>query len=210
MLIRLRAMGDPASIKGRARFGIPETNAYGVRIPQLRALAKELGKEAALAKALWKSGVHEARLLATLVMPPEELTRAQAERWLKDVASWDMCDGLCLNVVDRTPWAYEAARAWAASKDEWRKRAGFATMAGLASHDKGADDAAFVPFLATVERYGDDERNYVKKAVSWALRGMGKRSPGLRKRAVATARRMRSGGKGARWAAADALRELGA
>lgn len=209
-LAKLRTLGDPASVKGRARFGIPEENAWGVPLPKIRRLAKELGHDRTLANALWKSGIHEARLLATIVMPPEGCTRAQVERWLKDVRSWDICDALALNLVDRTDWAWTAASAWARSDDEWTKRLGFATMAGLATHAKDAADSELVPFLAVIEKSADDDRNYVKKAASWALRQIGKRSALLRRRAMATAHRlMAKESKGARWVGADAARELG-
>ena len=202
-------MGDPGSVRGRARFGLPEAGALGVGIPALRKLAKEVGKDTALAKELWRSGVHEARLLATLVADPETLTRAQAERWMKDCASWDLTDALALNVVDKTPWAWDAAKVWATSEEEWRKRTGLATMAGLAWHRKDAPDAAFAAFFPLAERAAADERNYVKKAASWALRQMGKRSPGLRKRALASAKRLlASASKPARWVGRDVEKEL--
>jgi 3-methyladenine DNA glycosylase AlkD len=209
LLALMRVMGDPESIIGRERFGIPETNSYGLTIPTIRKLAKQAGKDAALAKELWKSGVHEARILATLVMPPADLTRAQAERWLKDVVSWDVCDAVTFNLVDRTEWAYDAAIVWMKKDDEWTKRAGFGIVAGLAVHDKKSPDARFDAFFPVIEARGDDERNFVKKAASWALRGMGKRSPALKKKAMASALRLRAkGGEGARWVASDVLREL--
>lgn len=206
---RLRSIGDPASVAGRARFGIPETDALGVSVPQLRRLARELGRDHALALALWRTGVHEARVLATLVADPDALTRAQAERWLRDVASWDVCDAIAMNVADRTPWAYEAALEWAAREEEFVRRAGYATMAALAVHDKGAPDARLAAFLPAIEAGSDDARNFVKKAASWALRAIGKRSPPLRRKAVASAKRiLRRGTPAARWIARDALREL--
>jgi 3-methyladenine DNA glycosylase AlkD len=209
LLVRMKALGDPSSIMGRARFGIPETNSYGLNLPTLRKLAKETGKDVALAKALWDSGIHEARILATLVMPPAKLTRAQAQRWLRNVASWDLCDAVTFNLVDRTEWAYDAAIVWMNKDDEWTKRAGFGLIAGLAAHDKDSPDARFADFFPVIEARGDDERNFVKKAASWALRCMGKRSPWLRRKAMASARRMKAkGGKGARWIASDVLREL--
>lgn len=208
-MARLHELADPAAMKGRARFGLPEEGALGVSLPQLRKLAREAKKDAQLARALWKTGVHDARLLATLVMDPDQLSRVAAEKWLRDVRSWDLCDGLCMNVIDKTSWAYAAAVKWARSEDEWVKRAGFATMASLAVHDKEAEDAAFAPFFAAIEKHGADDRNYVKKAVSWALRQMGKRSPPLRRKAIASAKRLQKlDSKGARWAGADALREL--
>lgn len=209
VIARLRKMGDPAAVAGRARFGIPEDGALGVPVPALRKLAREIGRDADLARGLWQSGIPEARLLATLTMPPEAFTRPAAERWLKDVTSWDVCDGLCLNLVDKAEWAYEAARAWCSSSDEWTKRAGFATIAGLAWHDRDAPDAKLKRFFPIIEKHGADDRNYVKKAVSWALRQLGKRSEALRPLAIGSAEKLRaSESKGARWAGADALREL--
>lgn len=208
VLARLQETGDPAAMKGRARFGIPEEG-FGVSLPKLRRLAKELGHDAPLARGLWASGVHDARLLATLVMPPDALAREEAEAWLADVRSWDLCDGVCLNVVDKTAWAWDAAVAWVARPEEWVKRAGFATMAGLALHRKDAPDARVAALLPALEAHADDERNFVKKAASWALRQAGKRSAGLRRKALAVARRLeKSPGKGARWVGRDARKEL--
>lgn len=209
ILERMRAMGDPASVKGRARFGLPEEGALGVSLPKLRRLAKELGRDTPLAKELWATGIPEARLLATLVADPRDTTRAQVERWVKDVSSWDVCDGLALNLVDKTEWAWEAAPDWARRKDEWGKRLGLATMAGLAWHRKDEPDPRFSPYFAVCELAAMDERNYVKKAASWALRQMGKRSPGLRKKALASAARLaKLDAKSARWVAKDVTSEL--
>lgn len=209
ILARLRAMGHPERIAGRARFGIPEANAFGVSLPELRRLARELGRDHALALALWRAGYHEARLLATLVADPQRLTRAQAERWLKDVRSWDLCDGCAMNLFDKTPWAYDAALAWSQREEEFVKRAGFATMAALGVHDKEAPDASFAPFLAAIEREAHDGRNFVKKAESWALRTIGHRNPAMRKKAIATAKRiLKQDTPSARWIARDALTQL--
>jgi 3-methyladenine DNA glycosylase AlkD len=208
VLARLEELGDRDATKGRARFGLREEG-YGVSLPKLRKLAKEIGKDDALAKALWRAEVHDARMLATLVADPAALTRAQAERWLEDVRSWDLCDGLALNVFDKTAWAWKAAPEWAAREPEWVKRAGLATMAGLAWHAKDAPDARFMAYFAVVERAALDERNYVKKAASWALRQMGKRSPALRTRALASARRLEAREeRPARWVARDVIKEL--
>lgn len=209
VLARLKALGDKEAIAGRARFGLPETNTYGVSVPALRKLAKELGRDEAMAKALWKTGVHDARMLATLVADPETLTRSQAERWLEDVESWDLCDGLALNVVDKTDWAWDAAAAWSRAEAEWTRRAGLATMAGLAWHRKEAPDARFTKYFPLAEAAARDDRNYVKKAASWALRQMGKRSPALRKRALDSAQRLLAREeKSARWVGRDVEKEL--
>jgi 3-methyladenine DNA glycosylase AlkD len=209
VLARLRAMGDPAAVRGRARFGLPEEGALGVSLPRLRRLAREIGRDTRLANDLWKSGVHEARLLATIVADPADATRAQVERWLRDVASWDLCDGLALNLVDKTPWAYEAAAAWARREEEWVKRAGLATIAGLAWHDRSATDTKLRPLLALAEDAAYDERNHVKKAASWALRQAAKRRPALAKDALAAARRLAaSESRAARWVASDVRRDI--
>lgn len=208
-LERLRALGDPQAVAGRARFGLPETDTLGVSLPRLRRLAKEIGRDEALARGLWRTGVHDARMLATLVADPASLSRPQVERWLRDVASWDLCDALALNLVDKTPWAWTAAAAWSRSLEAWTRRAGLATMAGLAWHDKAAADARFAPFFPLAEKAALDGRNEVKKATSWALRQMGKRSPALRTKALGSARRLLAREEAsARWVGRDVRREL--
>ena len=205
----LRAAGSEADRLGMARFGINADRALGVRIPVLRAAAKRVGRDHALAGALWRTAIHEVRILAGMVDEPDRVTRAQAERWVKAFDSWDLCDQTCMNLFDRVPFAWEAALEWSEREPEFTKRAGFALMAVLAWHDKTSPDAHFAPFLDAVEREAWDERVYVKKAVNWALRQIGKRSPGLRRRAIARAKRLeRQGTKPARWIARDALREL--
>jgi 3-methyladenine DNA glycosylase AlkD len=210
-------MADPANVAGMSRYGIGTAGTLGVSMPALRAMAREARRRAgprerhALALALWDSGVHEARILAALVDEPGRVTEAQAERWAKDLDSWDVCDQLCSNLLDRTSFAWKKAVAWAGREEPFVKRAGFALMAALAVHDREAPDAAFEPLLALAEREAGDQRNFVKKAVNWALRQIGKRSPHLCRRAVAVARRIaKKDSKAARWIAADALRELAA
>lgn len=212
VLDRLRALGDPTAIVGRARFGIPEDDALGVPLPALRRLAKELGPDHLLARELWATGIHEARLLATLVEEPSRATRAQVETWLRDdVRSWDVCDGLAMNLIDRTPWAYDAVERWASSEHLWVKRAAFATLASLSIEDKDAPDARFRALLPLCEREAHDARPYVQKAISWALRQTGKKRPGLRPTCAAIARRLASRpDKASRWVGKDALRELAA
>jgi len=163
----------------------------------------------AAAERLWRGGVHEGRVLATLVDVPALVTAAQAERWIRGVDSWDVCDQLCNNLLDASPVAWGLARAWPARQEEFVRRAGLVLLATRATHDEAATDAEFVALLPACEAVADDERNLVKKAVSWALRGMGKRSPGLRRAALASAARpARREEKGARWIAADVRREL--
>jgi 3-methyladenine DNA glycosylase AlkD len=209
VLDRLRALAEPGNKEGMARFGIETATALGVRVPRIRALGKELGKDHHLAQELWETGVHEARVLACFVDVPAEVTRAQMESWAADFDSWDVVDQCCSNLFDKTPFAYEVANQWSESDQEFVKRAGFALMACLAVHDKAAPDEALAAFLPVIERESDDDRNFVKKAVNWALRQIGKRSPSLNRAAIESARRIKGAGtRAGRWIASDALREL--
>ena len=208
VLGRLRALADPARLEGTARYGIGGANALGVTVAELRALAKELGRSHELAAGLWSSGVHEARILASLVEDPAAVTGGQLDAWAAALDSWDVCDQVCQNLVRHTPFARARALAWSGRPEPLVKRAGFAVMAGLAVADKRSDDDRFEPFLRAVAERADDERPLVRKGASWALRQIGKRSPGLRTRAVETAQALTAGGRGARWVGADALREL--
>ena len=209
VLARLTSLANPANVAGMARYGINPTNTLGVSVPLLRAMAKEIGKDHALALELWESGIHDARSLAGLIDDPVLVSEEQMERWVRDFDSWDVCDGVCSNLFDKTPFAYAKAIAWSSRREEFVKRAGFVLMAALAVHDKKAPAASFRKFLPIIEREATDERNFVRKAVNWALRQIGKRSPELNRSAVASARRIRSiDSKAARWIAADALREL--
>jgi 3-methyladenine DNA glycosylase AlkD len=178
-------------------------------MPKVRSIARREGRDHELALALWRSGIHEARILAALVDEPAVVTEAQMEEWATGFDSWDLVDQTCGGLFDRTPWAYSKAVEWAGREEEFVKRAGFSLMAQLAVHDKGAPDDRFHQFLAIIEREAADPRNFVKKAVNWALRGIGKRSLTLNALAVETALRLQTGGTGAaRWVASDALREL--
>ncbi len=192
-----------------ARFGIDTTRAVGVTVTELRRFARDLGHDHELAAALWASGVHEARLLASLVDEPAMVSEAQMEAWVADLDSWDVCDGVCGNLFDRTPFALDKAVEWSSREPEFEKRAAFALMASAAVHRKDLPDAAFASLLPVIRAQAIDERNYVKKAVSWALRQIGKRSSGLNSQAVRTAERIeRIDSRAARWVARDALREL--
>lgn len=206
---RLKTWANPRNVAGMARFGINPQNTLGVSIPRLRALAKEIGTDHALALDLWASGIHEARILAGMIDDPALVTSAQMERWVKDFDSWDVCDQVCMNLFDKTKLAHRKALVWSRRKPEFEKRAGFALMASLAWHDKTASDAAFLKFLPAIKRGATDERNFVKKAVNWALRGIGKRSRKLNREAIRAAREIQKlDSRAARWVAADALREL--
>lgn len=206
---KLRSKKDPRNVAGMARFGINPRNTLGVPIYVLRSLAKQIKKDHALALKLWRSGIHEARILACYIEDPARVTKGQMEKWAKDLDSWDVCDQFCSNLLDRTRFAYQKALEWSWRREEFVKRAGFTLMAALSVHDKKAGDKAFYRFLRSIKREADDERNYVKKAVNWALRGIGKRSPALNRAAIAAAKEIRKiDSRAARWIAADALREL--
>jgi 3-methyladenine DNA glycosylase AlkD len=201
------ASGDVRA--GLARFGIPSHKARGVSTPQLKALARKIGRDHALAGKLWDTGVFEARALAALIDEPDRVTRAQMERWARDLDSWAVCDACCCYLFCRTSFAWDKAMAWAGRRPEFVKRAGFALMAYLAVHDKAADDAAFARLLPVIERESDDDRPFVRKAVNWALRQIGKRNAALNALAITAAERVHARGTpAARWVAADALREL--
>jgi len=209
LIAELRSLGNPANLAGMSRYGIRTDRALGVGIPALRGLARRAGRDHALAAWLWETGIHEARILASMVDVPGMVTGEQMDAWVLGFDSWDLCDQVCSNLFSRTSHAWARALAWSTRSEEFVKRAGFALMAALTVHDRAASDDAFQPFLAAIERGSDDNRNYVRKAVSWALRQIGKRGPKLRARAVDTAFRIRARGTpAARWIAGDALREL--
>ena len=209
VLKRLKAWANPQNVTGMARFGINPESTLGIPIPKLRGLAKDIGVDHKLAHALWASGIHEARILAGMIDDPALVTSAQMERWVKAFDSWDVCDQVCMNLFDKTRLAHSKALVWSKREAEFVKRAGFALMACLAWHDKTAGDAAFLKFLPAIQRGADDERNFVKKAVNWALRQIGKRSRKLNREAIRTAREIQKlDSRAARWVAADALREL--
>jgi len=192
-----------------ARFGIDTRNAIGVPVPKIRSIAKKIGKHHSLAQELWQSGIHEARLLATMVGEPAKLSEKELDEWASDFSSWDVCDSACGNLFDKTPFAFRKARELSKRKREFVKRAGFALMATLAVHDKKAGDKKFEAFFVDIEREACDERNFVKKAVNWALRQIGKRNKPLNKKAIAVAKKLlRKESKSAHWVASNALKEL--
>jgi 3-methyladenine DNA glycosylase AlkD len=208
-LSELRRLAGPCDFEAMARYGIRSEAMLGVRTPDVVALAKRIGKDHSLALALWRTGVYEARHLAVLVEDADRVTEAQMERWAKDFDSWAICDGACLHLFDRTRFAYDKVVEWSAREEEYVKRASFALMAVLAVHDKKAPDPVFLSWLRIIVRESTDERPYVKKAVNWALRQIGKRNPRLNKAAIATGVKIsRIDSKAARWVASDALREL--
>ena len=206
---KLKSLSNPKAVAGMARFGINPDNTYGVSIPNLRKMAKEIRKDHNLAQQLWSSGIHEARILAGMIDEAEIVTEKQMEGWVRDFDSWDVCDQVCMNLFEDTPFASKKAVAWSKRKEEFIKRAGFVLMARLSVSNKKADDKQFEKFLPIIKRESADNRNFVKKAVNWALRQIGKRNLRLNKKAIETAKEIQEiDSKTAKWIAADALREL--
>ena len=209
VLAALKAKATKRTRDGMARYAIPADHAWGVSLGDIRQIAKRAGQSHALAADLWATGVYEARMLAAFVDEPERVTVAQMDRWCRDFDSWALCDTLCFSLFDRTPHAFDRIARWADRDPELVKRAAFALLASLALHDKHSDDAPFAACLPLIERAASDERNFVKKGVSWALRGVGRRSAALNTAAVAVARRLAASSEPApRWVGKDALREL--
>ncbi|MBZ0279114.1 MAG: DNA alkylation repair protein [Anaerolineae bacterium] len=210
VLATLKAQANPTNVAGMNRFGIrPQTTVYGISVVELRKFAKTIGKNHALALQLWNSGVHEARIIATVIADPKQVTEAQMGEWVQSFDSWDICDQCCLNLFRKTAFAHAKAIEWSAQEAEFVKRAGFTMMATLAVHDKKAADDVLAAYLTIIEREAGDERNFVKKAVNWALRQIGKRNANLNTLAIQTSEHIQGQhSKAARWIAKDALREL--
>lgn len=209
VLAELQRLANPTNVAGMARFGIVGKKLLGITTVQLRAIAKRIGRNHELAEELWSSGIFEARILAAFIADPKRLTRRQANVWAKDFECWADCDGLCLHLFRKTPFAHELAVAWSKRREELVKRAGFTMMATLAVHDKAASNEVFRSYLRRVDEEASDERHNVKKGVNWALRQIGKRNLILNREAIRTAKRIQKlDSKAARWIASDALREL--
>jgi 3-methyladenine DNA glycosylase AlkD len=205
----LKRTATEAVRDGMARYGIPSDKAFGVSVGALKKLAKRLGRNHGLAAALWDTGWYEARMLATFIDDPAQVTPAQMDRWCRDFDNWAICDTACFHLFDRTPHAWSKVAQWSGRPEEFVKRAAFALLWGLTVHDKHAADDRFVDGLLRIERAATDERNFVKKAVNMALRATGKRSPELNAAAVAVAERLaESPDAAARWVGKDAQREL--
>jgi 3-methyladenine DNA glycosylase AlkD len=208
-MAELKSMGNAKSAAGMARYGIKSDRALGISIPKLQALAKKIGTDRKLAGQLWASAIHEARILACMIEDPQQLTEAQMERWVKSFDSWDLCDQCCNRLFSKTAFGRQKAMAWSQRPEEFVKRAGFVLMAVLAVHDKKASDRHFDPFFRQIKRGATDGRNFVKKAVNWALRQIGKRNLSLNRKAIAVAEEIQHlESTTARWVANDALREL--
>ncbi len=209
ILKKLRALSNPKAVEGMARFGINPKNTYGVSIPNLRKMAKETGVNHTLAQQLWKSDIRETRILASMIDDSEVVTEEQMERWVKDFNYWEICDQCCMNLFKYTEFAHQKCVKWSLNEREFVKRAGFVLMACLAVSDKKADDKQFERFLPIIKREAIDNRNYVKKAVNWALRQIGKRNLNLNKKAMETTKEIEKiDSRSAKWIASDAIREL--
>lgn len=208
-IAQLRLAGRAENRLGMARFGISTAKALGVSVPDIRAAGRAIRHDHELAQALWESDIHEARILASLVDRPQWVTPEQMDRWAGDFDSWDLCDQVCGNLFDKTPFAHEKIMAWAGDDRQFVKRAAFCTMAWRAVHDKRAIDEELKTYLPLIAREATDPRNFVKKAVNWALRQIGKRSAGLHGPCLELARRLADfNDPAARWIGKDAVREL--
>ncbi|HUJ43562.1 MAG TPA: DNA alkylation repair protein [Opitutaceae bacterium] len=209
IVAHLRTLRSPPDVAAQRRYGIiARGEQLGIRAPVLRDMARRHRRDHMLALALWETAVHEARIIATLVDDPRQVTCAQMERWIRGCDNWAVTDACCSMLFDRTPFAITKAHVWSRRRAEFVKRGGFVLMAGLAVHRRELPDGVLLAFLPDIRREAGDGRNFVKKAVNWALRQIGKRNPRLRRAAIATARKIRrSEVSSARWIAADALRE---
>ena len=209
VLERLERKARPDQLPGMARYGISVERRLGISIPDLRKLAKDLGQDHGLALRLWQTGTAEARILAGMIDEPGKLTEGQMEDWVKDINSWDVCDQVCMNLFRKTPFAWKKVIDWSSREEEFVKRAAFSLIACLAWYDKNAEDGKFIALFPLIARGATDERNFVKKAVNWALRNIGKRDRNLNRAGLDAAREIQQlDSKAARWIAADAIREL--
>lgn len=205
----LKRKGTKKTRDGMARYGIRTDKAFGVMMRDMKALGKQLGRDHELAQALWETGWYEARMVVSFVAEPERLTRSQMDRWCREFDNWAVCDTLCFNLFDRTNFALDKVSQWAKRKDEFQRRAGFALLACVASHDRTRKDTEFREGLALIEKYATDGRNFVKKAISWALRSIGGRNPHLYEKALTLAERLAdSDDRAERWVGKDAARGL--
>jgi len=211
ILAELKRRGSQRNVDGMARYGItvPNGKIFGVSVGTLRDMGKRIGRDHALGLALWDTEWYEARMLAAFVDEPARVTPAQMNAWCRDFDNWAICDHCCFHLFDKTPHAYKQVPVWAKRKPEFERRAAFALIASLSTHDEKADSAQFVKFLPLIERAATDDRNFVKKGVSWALRGVGRRSPELHAKSVALATKLAASKESsARWIGNDALRDL--
>lgn len=206
---QLRSKSKPDQLEGMARFAIVGDQRMGVSVPDMRNLAKEIGKNHQLALDLWDTGVPEGMIVAGMIAEPEKLTERQMEAWVVDINSWDICDQVCMNLFEKTPLAEKKIYDWSVREEEFVKRAAYALIACLAWHDKGASDESFTRYFPLIVAGANDNRNFVKKAVNWALRNIGKRNQSLNEKAIQVAHQIQGmDAKSARWIASNALREL--
>ena len=209
VLKKLEAKAKPDQLAGMARYGIAIEKRLGVSIPELRKIAKEIGKKHNLALEMWKTGISEAMILASMIDEPNKVTEKQMDEWAKDFNSWDVCDQVCMNLFDKHPLVWKKILDWSRRNEEFVKRAAFALLACLAVHNKEASDQKFIDFLSVIKREATDNRNYVKKAINWALRNIGKRNPNLNKAAITFTREIQQiDSKASRWIASNAIKEL--
>jgi 3-methyladenine DNA glycosylase AlkD len=206
---KLKSKAQPENLEGMTRYGIPPEQRLCIPVPDLRKLSKEIGRDHKLALDLWRSGIGEARILAAMIDEPDKLTEEQMEDWVKDINSWDICDQVCMNLFSKNQLAWKKIIDWSEREEEFVKRTAFSLIACLAWHDKKASDDEFIELLPIVVREATDERNFVKKAVNWALRNIGKRNLNLNKAAINTAKEIQQvNSRAARWISSDAIREL--
>jgi 3-methyladenine DNA glycosylase AlkD len=209
VLKKLKGKARPDQIEGMSRYGMTAEGRMGVSVPNMRKIAKEIGKDHNLAVDLWKTGIPEARILASMIGEPGKLTEKQMENWVMDFNSWDVCDQVCMNLFEKTSLAWKKILEWSRRDEEFVKRAAYALLACLAWHDKELEDDKFIGMFRVIVSGAPDERNFVKKAVNWALRNIGKRNLNLNREAINTAREIQLiDSKAARWIASDAIREL--
>ncbi|MGA8848284.1 MAG: DNA alkylation repair protein [Dehalococcoidia bacterium] len=209
VLDKLQSKAQPEQLKGMAKYGMAVEQKLGVSVPDMRKLAKEIGRDHKLALDLWRTGIAEARILAGMIDDPAKVTEEQMEHWVKDINSWDVCDQVCMNLFEKNQLAWKKIIDWSEREEEFVKRTAFSLIACLAWHDKKASDEKFIELLPVIIRAATDERKFVKKAVNWALRNIGKRNLKLNEAAINTAKEIqRLDSKAARWVASDASREL--
>jgi 3-methyladenine DNA glycosylase AlkD len=206
---KLRSKANPNNLEGMACYGISTANRLGNSIPDLRKIAKETGKNHKLALKLWEKGIDETKILASMIGEEDRLTEEEVEKWVTDFNSWDVCDQVCMNLLDKTPFAVKKIKEWVKRKEEFVKRAAFSLIACIAVHNKEMPDDEFIKFLPIIKNASMDERNYVKKAVSWALRNIGKRNKNLNDEVLKFAKELESiDSKSAKWIAKDTLKDI--
>lgn len=209
IIAELKSKAKPDQLAGMARYGMAIEQRLGVSVPEMRQMAKAVGRDHQLALELWNTGIAEARIIAAMIDEPDKLTEAQMEDWVEDINSWDVCDQVCMNLFEKSPLAWQKIIDWSARDEEFVKRTAYSLLACLAWHDKKTKDEKFMALFPVLIRGATDERNFVKKAVNWALRNIGKRNPNLNQAALNTAKEIQKiDSRAARWIASDAIREL--